>query len=109
MKKAKLFTKSTINRRPTDTGLSIEDTIRRAIASNQPLEGNAPMIYTPASEGVKPEHDIRTDKQNLALDAMDKYQASETMKGFIGRVEPDENGTDGKGNVVENGQLRKEE
>ena len=83
----------------TSKGLSIEETVRRAIATNSPLEGNAPMIYTPAKDGVLPQHDIRTDRQDLALQAMDKYQASDAMKGFMGQTEYGEDGTDGKGNT----------
>lgn len=83
---------------PKECGLSIEETVRQAIATNQPIEGKAPMIYTPANEGVNAAYNIRTDKQDLALMANDKYQASEHMKGFIGATEYDENGFDGKGN-----------
>lgn len=92
------FTKTSITCPPTETGLSIEETIRRAIASNQPIDGKAPMIYTPASEGVNAAYNIRTDKHDLALLAQDKYQSSELMKGFITATEYDENGYDGKGN-----------
>lgn len=88
----------TIKVETKEFGLSIEETVRQAIATNQPIEGKAPMIYTPANEGVNAAYNIRTDKQDLALAANDKYQASDHMKGFIGAVEYDENGFDGKGN-----------
>ena len=91
------FTHGSIKRVPKDYGLSIEETVRQAIATNQPIEGKAPMIYTPAKDGVRPEFDIRTDKQNIALDAQTKYQASDIMKGFISQTEYDENGYDGAG------------
>lgn len=94
------FTKTSIDCRPKNKGLSIEETVRRAIATNSPLEGNAAPIFTAAEDGVRPEYDIRTDKQDIALQAMDKYQASDAMKGFINRIECDENGEDGKGNKV---------
>lgn len=97
MKTTKFVTTS-IHREPTETGLSIEETVRRAIATNAPIEGNTAPIWTNAADGVLPETNIRTDKQDLALKAMDKYQASDHMKGFIGATEYDENGFDGKGN-----------
>lgn len=90
------FIRTSIKRICDNEGLSIEETIRRAIASNQPLEGNSPNIFTEASEGVLAQYDIRTDKQDLALAANDKYQASDQMKGFLTQVEYDENGFDGK-------------
>ena len=89
----------TIVTKPKYTGLSIEETIRRAIATNQPLDAKAPLIFTPASEGVVPAYNVRTDRQDLALDANDKFQGSESMKGFINQVELDENGSDGKNKV----------
>lgn len=88
----------TIKRKMQYTGLSIEETIRRAIATNQPLEGNAPPIWTEAAKGVLPELDVRTDRQELALEAMNKYQGTDIMKNYIGQIEYDENGDDGKGN-----------
>lgn len=92
------FVKTSIKRVPKESGLSIEETIRQSIATNSPIEGKAPMIYTPASEGVNAAYNIRTDRQDLALLANDKFQASDTMKGFLGATEYDENGYDGKGN-----------
>ena len=101
MKTKTRFVKTSIRRIPKDLGISIEEQIRQAIATNQPIDGNAPMIYTPAKDGVNPAYDIRTDKHDLALAANDKYQASEHMKGFIGATEYDENGFDGAGNKRE--------
>lgn len=89
----------TIIAKPQYTGLSIEQTIRQAIATNQPLEAKAPLIFTPAADGVVPAYNVRTDRQDLALQANDKFQGSEAMKGFIQQVELDEKGSDGKNNV----------
>ena len=35
----------------------------------------APLIYTPKEDGVKPEFDIRTDKWQIAINAMDRVNA----------------------------------
>lgn len=98
------YTKTCIRRKCTSTGLSIEETVRQAIATNSPLEGGATPIWTPASDGVVPAYDVRTDKQDLALKAMDKVQKTEAMKGFIKQIElgKDKNGnpTDDKGQEV---------
>lgn len=56
------------------------------------------MIYTPAKDGVNPAYDVRTDKQDLALLANDKYQASDRMKSFMEQIEYDNDGFDGNGN-----------
>lgn len=102
------FTHGSIKVVPKESGLSIEETIRQAIATNQPIDGKAPMIYTPAKDGVLPETDIRTDKQELALAAQDKYQASDHMRNYIGQTEYDENGYDGNGNKREDTQQKQD-
>lgn len=63
-----------------ESGESIEEMIRRCVANNEPIGAEAPMEYTEKAKGVYPEHDIRTDKQELALDAIDKFQKSEIAK-----------------------------
>lgn len=65
---------------PTEQGESIEEMLRRIIANNEPVPANVKMIYTERKEGVNPDYDIRTDRQNIALDANDKFTASERMK-----------------------------
>ena len=50
---------------------------------NEPITDGAPIIYTPFEEGVKPEYNIRTDRWEVAIAAMDKissYEASKYVK-----------------------------
>ena len=57
--------------------------IRRILDENEPLTDGAPLIYTPKEKGVIPEYNIRTDKWQLAMGAMDRvseYKLSEYMK-----------------------------
>ena len=35
----------------------------------------SPLIYTPKEDGVRPEYDIRTDKWQIAINAMDRVNA----------------------------------
>ena len=51
-------------------GESIEDKCRRVTATSEPIEAVSPMIYTERKEGVKAEHNIRTDKWEVAQSAM---------------------------------------
>lgn len=73
--------KSDICRKPTELGESIEEMIRRCTESNEPIEAIAPMLYTEEKDGVLPQYDIRADRFDIALDAIDKYHASEQAKG----------------------------
>lgn len=70
------YVKSDITRIPTEAGESIEEMIRRCTESNEPIEAIAPMIYTDEADGVQAQYDIRTDRFDIALDAIDKYNKS---------------------------------
>lgn len=50
---------------------SIERRIERMVVNKEPITDSAPLIYTERKEGVKAEHDIRTDRFDIAIDAMD--------------------------------------
>ena len=58
-----------------EEGESILTKIRRILDENEPLTDGAPLIYTPKEDGVRPEYDIRTDKWQIAIDAMDRVNA----------------------------------
>lgn len=64
-------------------GESIETKVRRIMDENEPITDGAPIIYTPYEDGVKPEYNIRTDRWQIAIEAMDKvsnYEASKYVK-----------------------------
>ena len=44
--------------------------------SNDMEDGVFPTIYTEKKDGVKPEYDIRTDRFEVAIDAIDKINQS---------------------------------
>lgn len=73
-----------------DKGESIEEMLRRMTTNNEGIDVEFPEIFTPANEGVMPAYDIRADKFDIALQANDKYTASERRKGAEGLYdEPD--------------------
>ena len=53
-------------------GERIELKIDRMTQNNEPIGDSAPLIYTPRKDGVIAAYDIRTDKWDIALDAMEK-------------------------------------
>ena len=53
-------------------GEQIEEKVRRIINNNEPITDGAPIIFTEKKDGVRPEHNIRTDRWDIALDAMNK-------------------------------------
>lgn len=58
-----------------EEGENILTKVRRILDENEPLTDGAPLIYTPKEDGVKPEFDIRTDKWQIAINAMDRVNA----------------------------------
>ena len=60
----------------------------------EPLTDGAPMIYTPKQAGVKPECNVRADKWDIAMKAMDRvndYKLTEYLKKGVTEApsEPD--------------------
>ena len=52
-------------------GESIEKKCRRIVEEKAPITDGAPIIYTPKEQGVLPAYDIRTDRWDMAIMAMD--------------------------------------
>ena len=61
-------------------GETIEMKIERVLNNGEPIEDTAPIIWTERKEGVRPEYDIRTDRFDIAIDAMDKVSKSRVAK-----------------------------
>lgn len=56
---------------------------QRILDEGEPLTDGAPMIYTPKQAGVKAECNIRSDKWQIAMDAMSRvndYKLTEYLK-----------------------------
>lgn len=72
MYKKNVATKTSIRRNKSYEGERIEQKIERILNSKEPITDGAPQIFTDRKDGVRPEHDIRTDRFEIAIDAMDK-------------------------------------
>ena len=57
-------------------GETIEMKINRILNNKEPITDGAPLIYTERKDGVNPAYDIRTDRWEIAVDAMDKVNKS---------------------------------
>lgn len=80
MRYRKPFTKSSMNAGCTFEGETIETKIKRVIDNKEPIEQISPIIYTERKAGVQPQYDIRTDRFDIALQAMDKVTATRLAK-----------------------------
>ena len=61
-------------------GERIEQKIERIMNNAEPLTDGAPIIFTERKDGVKPEFNIRTDRFEIAVEAMDKVAKSNIAK-----------------------------
>lgn len=73
-------TKTSLNVNEAYEGEPIEEKIKRILNNKEPISDGAPLIYTERKDGVLPAHDIRTDRFEVAIDAMDKVQKTHQAK-----------------------------
>lgn len=52
-------------------GESLEEKVQRILSNNEPITDGAPTIYTERKHGVQPSYNIRTDRFEIAVEAMD--------------------------------------
>lgn len=90
--------RSTLQSVERTQGETIEQKVRRIVNNKEPIRDGATLVYTERKSGVQPEFNIRTDRFELATEAMDKvsksFIASRDDKGKVIDLNPDT--TDGK-------------
>lgn len=72
--------KTTIKINDSNEGETIENKIRRITMNNEPIKDGAPIIYMERKEGIRPEYDVRTDRFDLAINAMDTVAKTKLAK-----------------------------
>ena len=83
MKKTKFIIKNKANFNITNVwyeGESIENKVNRILINKEPITDGAPLIYTKRADGVLPGYNIRTDRFDVAIEAMDKVSKSRLTK-----------------------------
>lgn len=76
MKKGCKLNPSRITVYEDNEGESIEQMLRRMTKEGEPIEATTKMRYFERKDGVRPEFDIRTDRFEMAREALDKVNAS---------------------------------
>lgn len=72
--------KTSIKHNTTYEGETITQKIRRITVNKEPITDGAPLIYTERKNGVMAEYDIRTDRFEIAIEAMDKVEKAYKAK-----------------------------
>ena len=80
MKRKILTIKPTTGFIPVYDGESIETKVERVVQNKEPIEDGAEIIYTEKKLGVQPQYDIRTDKWEVAQEAMNLAHANRIAK-----------------------------
>ena len=57
-------------------GETIEEKVMRITQNNEPITDGSPIIYTERKDGVRPDYNIRTDRFDVAIEAMDMVNKS---------------------------------
>lgn len=74
------YSKSLISCNRLKEGETMENKVSRILANKEPIKDGSPLIYTDKKDGVDPAYNIRTDRFELAVDAMDKVHKSTLAK-----------------------------
>lgn len=61
-------------------GETIEQKVERVTVNKEPIKDGAPLIYTERKDGVQAGYDIRTDRFEVAIEAMDYVAKSVQAK-----------------------------
>lgn len=61
-------------------GETIEQKVERLVENKEPIKDGAPEIFTDRKEGVLSAYNIRSDRWEIACDAMDKVEGSHRAK-----------------------------
>lgn len=85
MKTKKIGAKGLITRNESYEAKPLTWQIRDMLDNKEPIEKSAPLIYTERKDGVLPGYNIRTDRWEIAREAMDQVNknaiAKRTPKG----------------------------
>ena len=96
MYKKNSYSETGFNVNNSSEGETIEEKMHRIVNNKEPIKDGAPLIYQERSEGVKAGYDIRTDRWEVAIDAMDvqakAMQAKREEKGKVINMPKDPSG-----------------
>jgi hypothetical protein len=80
MYKVKKQYKTSINLNNSIEGETLENKIERIVNNREPITDGAPLVFTERKDGVVPAYNIRTDRFEIAIEAMDKVSATHKAK-----------------------------
>ena len=76
----KNITKSIIKENKSYGGERLEEKIQRITSNKEPIKDGAPLIYTDRKNRVMPEYNVKTDRFEVAVIAIDAVSKSHLAK-----------------------------
>lgn len=67
-------------KKPAYPAETIENKVFRITNNKEPIKDGAPLVYQTRAEGINPQYDIRTDRWEIALDAMSTVNKTHVAK-----------------------------
>lgn len=101
MKRIEIKNNSSLSINKSYEGESIEDKLERIIQQKEPITDGAPLVFTERKNGVMPEYNIRTDRFEVALNAMDAVQKSTMAKREAAMKASENNGANNSGDPIQ--------
>lgn len=83
-------TKTILNANTCIVGEMLCTKVSRMMYNKEPITAEAPIIYTAKKDGILPQYDIRTDRWEIAQEAMGAISKSEIAKGKAWMKEAEE-------------------
>ncbi|AXH74417.1 MAG: hypothetical protein [Microviridae sp.] len=80
MYKIPRYDETTMELDNTRKGETIEDKVIRLIANKEPIKDGVPIIFQDRKEGVNAAYNIRTDRWEIAIDAMTRLEKAKAAK-----------------------------
>jgi hypothetical protein len=74
------YNKGSIINNDSVEGETLEQKIERIMSNKEPIKDGAPLIHTERKDGVEPAYNIKTDRFDIAIDAMDIVTKSTEAK-----------------------------
>ena len=71
---------TSININNSVEGETLETKCRRIVDNKEPIKDSAPIIYTERKDGVMAGYDVRTDRFDVAIEAMNALSKANTAK-----------------------------
>lgn len=93
--KNRILKNGKLNRNNTSEGTTLEKQIELAKSNKEDMPKEVDLLFTEKKDGVIPSTNIRTDRQEVALDAIDKiHKSAQNRRDAMNKTKEEEETTE---------------